>query len=149
MPGPIPKDPALRQRRNKSSSRALLPPESSPIVRRPRLPENPTGAEWNPLTVSWWKDVWTSPQHHEFLRSDLGALFRLAILVDMFWKTGKLALAKEIRLLEREFGLTPLSRRRLEWTVMQTDEVRETQEQRRIHRAEVIDGGDPREVLNG
>jgi hypothetical protein len=146
MPGPVPKNPIVRQRRNRSSTRALLPAERSPIRYTPRLPKNPLGA-WDPFTKEWWKNVWTSPIHHEFLRADLGALFRLAILVDLFWKTGKLEAAKEIRLLEREFGLTPLSRRRLEWSVAQSEEAIDRHEQKRVKRAFVINGDDPREVL--
>jgi hypothetical protein len=99
------------------------------------------------LSRRWWKDVWSSPLHHEYLRADLGALFRLVFLVDDFWKTGKLDVAKEIRLLEREFGLTPLARRRLEWTVAQAEEAKDRHEQKRSKRATIIDA-DPREVLD-
>lgn len=145
MPGPMPKDPTMRQRRNRTSTRAVLEPESNPIKRRPPLPDNPMG-EWNDLTVRWWKDVWSSPLSGEFLRADLGSLFRLAILVDKFWKTGKLALAKEIRLQEREFGLTPMSRRRLQWQVTSSEEASDRLERRRAHGAQVVQG-DPREAL--
>lgn len=148
MPGPLPKNPAIRQRRNKKSTRSSLPAEKNPISRMPSLPENPTG-DWNVLTIKWWRDIWSSPLHNEFLRADLGALFRLAILVDMFWKTGKLSVASEIRLLEREFGLTPLSRRRLEWTVASTEESKDLHELNRARRAMVIDPvDDPRESLS-
>lgn len=153
MPGPLPKDPAIRQRRNKSSSRALLPPESAPIKRAPRLPKLPdekgVPREWHDMARRWWKDVWSSPQRHEFLRADLGSLFRLVYLVDQFWKTGALDIAKEIRLLEREFGLTPLSRRRLEWTVAQAEEAVDRHVQKQIKRAVVLDAEaiDPRGVL--
>ena len=147
MPGPLPKNPSVRQRRNVKSTAAVLPAEKNPITRAPSLPENPTG-DWNDLTVKWWRDVWSSPLRDEFLRADLGALFRLAILVDMFWKTGKLPVAQEIRLLEREFGLTPLSRRRLEWTVVTAEEQKDRREINRAKRARVmVDDGDPREVL--
>ena len=94
----------------------------------------------------WWSDVWSSPMHFEYLRGDLPALFRLVLLVDTFWRTGKLEFAKEIRLLEREFGLTPLSRRRLEWSVAQAEEAMDRHEHKRSRRAVIIDG-DPREVL--
>lgn len=94
----------------------------------------------------WWKDVWSSPMHYEFVRGDLPALFRLVLMVDRFWKTQSLTVAKEIRMLEREFGLTPLSRRRLEWNMAQAEEAKDRHEQKRIRRAVVIDG-DPREVL--
>ena len=86
--------------------------------------------------------------HFEYLRGDLPALYRLVILVDAFWKTGKLDTAKEVRLLEREFGITPLSRRRLEWSVAQAEEARDRHEQKRSRRALIIDGDDPREVLS-
>ena len=150
MPGPMPKDPALRQRRNKSSSRALLPAEKMPMRGAPRLPARPDGQEpWHKLTRRWWRDVWSSPQHGEFLRADLGSLFRLVMLVDAFWNSGQLDLAREIRLHEREFGLTPLSRRRLEWTVAQAEEASDRREQKRIGQAQVIDViADPRGVLD-
>jgi len=110
----------------------------------PKLPEG----EWHTLTLRWWRDVWSSPLRHEFLRADLGALFRLAVLVNAFWLSAKLEIAKEIRLLEREFGLTPLSRRRLEWTITQTEEAVDRHERKRAKSAMIIDH-DPREVLDG
>lgn len=118
-------------------------------MRRPRLPAHPdqkTG--WHTMAKRWWKDVWSSPQAHEYLRADLGSLFRLVFLVDQFWKRGSLSLATEIRQLEREFGLTPLSRRRLEWTVAQTEEAKDQHEIKRARRArQLIDHDDPRGVL--
>lgn len=146
MPGPPPKRPELRQRRNKSASRALLPAESMPIEKAPRLPNHPAGDGWHNMARRWWSDVWSSPMHYEFLRGDLPALFRLVLLVDQFWRSGELELAREIRLLEREFGLTPLSRRRLEWSVAQAEEAKDRHQERRVRRAVVIED-DPREVL--
>lgn len=148
MPGPLPKDPALRQRRNKSTTRALLAPEARRL-RAPKLPALPEGAgeEWHPMARAFWATVWSSPVHHEFLRADEPALFRLVLLVHAFWSTGKLEIAKEIRLLEREFGLTPLSRRRLEWAVVQSEEAKDRHERKRINRAEIITI-DPRGVLS-
>jgi len=84
--------------------------------------------------------------HFEYLQGDLPAIFRLVMLVDAFWRTGSLEFAKEIRQLEREFGLTPLSRRRLEWSVAQTEEAKDRHEQKRSRRAIILEG-DPREVL--
>lgn len=145
MRGPLPKEPELRQRRNKESTRALLPPEDAPIVGVPRLPTNPLG-KWNRLTRAWWRDVWASPQSSEFLRSDLGALFRLAMLVDMFWSTGKLSVAAEIRMLEQQFGLTPMARRRLQWTVTQAEDAADNRERKRARLGRVIEN-DPRGIL--
>jgi hypothetical protein len=74
-------------------------------------------------------------------------------LVDQFWKDGDLATAREIRLLEREFGLTPLSRRRLEWSVVRVEDAierleddRGQRDRKRSKRARVI--ADPRTMLD-
>lgn len=147
MPGPLPKDPAVRQRRNKATSRAILPAEETPIEAQPRLPKCPSEGGWHSMAKQWWLDVWSSPMSSEFLRGDIPALFRLVSLVDSYWKTGDLQIAKEIRLLEREFGLTPLSRRRLEWQVVQTEEIEDRRAQRRARRAVEGQASDPREVL--
>jgi hypothetical protein len=162
MPGPMPKDPGVRQRRNKASTRALLRTDEAPRMRAPSLPaitkkrkrkvggvtvEVEEVQEWHPMARRFWELVWSSPMTAEFVRADEPALFRLVFLVDLFWKRGSLAVATEIRMLEREFGLTPLSRRRLEWTVVQAEEAKDRHEERRIKRAEVIDV-DPRGVLD-
>lgn len=146
MPGPAPKPLELRQRRNKSATRAALRPEEAPIEKAPRLPASSDGEPWHPLARRWWKEVWASPQRYEYMRADLGALFRLIDLVDIYWKTRKLAVAKEIRLLEREFGLTPLSRRRLEWQAAASEEAKDKHERRRARQATPI-SGDPRGAL--
>jgi len=145
MSGPLPKDPAIRQRTNKSSSRALLPAETNPIKDLPRLPGN--GKGFHEMARRWWADVWSSPQCHEYLRADLPSLYRLVKLVDIFWKDGDMSVATEIRLLEREFGLTPLARRRLEWQVAQTEEALDKREINRARRARVVSQDDPRGVL--
>ncbi len=83
-----------------------------------------------------------------YVAADLPALFRLLFLVNRYWGGGSLEVAKEIRMLEREFGLTPLSRRRLEWTIAQSEEAIDRHEMKRSRRAVIIDGDDPREVLS-
>jgi len=148
VPGPPPKNPATRQRRNKSASKALLPPEESPIDEIPKLSDFGDSVDWHPLTLRWWLDIWESPLSSEFLRADLGSLIRLAILVNSFWLKLDLETAREIRLLEREFGLTPLARRRLEWTVAQTEGAKDTLEERRARKARIISSKDPREALD-
>lgn len=107
--------------------------------------------EWHPMARRFWELVWSSPQHYEFIRADEPALFRLVYLVHLFWTKSSLALAAEIRMLEREFGLTPLSRRRLEWTVVQAEEAIDRREANRARRAVPIDAiaADPRGVLDG
>lgn len=148
MPGPAPKSLGLRQRRNKSATQSLLPAEIEPRGKKPRLPTCPNEGGWHNMARRWWNDVWSSPMRYEFLRGDEPALFRLVALVDRFWKFGGLDVAREIRLLEREFGLTPLSRRRLEWNVAHAEDAKDKYELRRSRRAKIIDGSaDPRQVL--
>ncbi len=127
----MPKRPELRQRRNKAVTRAVLPAGGG-ALEKPRLPACPNEGPWHAMAKRWWAEVWDSPMAFEFLGGDVPALFRLAALVDRFWKTGALAVASEIRLLEREFGLTPLSRRRLEWQVAAAEDAKDKHERRRV-----------------
>jgi hypothetical protein len=91
-------------------------------VHAPKLPAERT---WHALTLRWWADVWASPMASEYLAADVHGLFRLAVLVDDYWcagsPSGRKELAGEIRLQGQAFGLTPLDRRRLEWTVGQVE----------------------------
>lgn len=125
----------------------MLPAEVEPREGAPRLPAHPTGDGWHNMARRWWKDVWSSPMQSEFLRGDEPAIYRLVVLVDAFWKTGELAIAREIRLLEREFGLTPLSRRRLEWNVARAEDASDRLDRERSKRGMVVEGDDPRKVL--
>ena len=150
MPGPAPKPQNIRQRRNKPRSSALLPAEAKPIDGTPDMPQHPLNEPWHKLSKFWWVEVWGSPMSGEFLHGDIPALVRLVTIVDAFFKTGDLSYATEARLLEREFGLTPLARRRLEWTVVQTEEAKDKRQVSMAGRAKIIDaadGEDPREAL--
>jgi hypothetical protein len=127
MSGPLPKDPALRQRRNKSATAAklTLAPSGVEVPELPeRLDEDGAPIEWHERTLAWWDDVWTSPMAPEFLKADWHGLFMLAELEDAFHDAGirgKIELAKEIRLQRAMFGLTPMDRRRLQWEVERTE----------------------------
>lgn len=151
MPGPMPKPAALRQRRNKTSTAATLVATSAPRSRAPRLPERKDGEgaplPWQAMTRAWWRAVWRSPMASEFLDADVHALFRLAVLVDQFWTEPSRELAAEIRLQQQCFGLTPIDRRRLQWTVDRGEAASVRTEQRRIRRVQADSSKDPREVL--
>lgn len=84
---------------------------------------------------------------HEFVRADAHALFRLAVLIDLFWSDPSVKLAAEIRLQQQAFGLTPLDRSRLEWSIEQAEQARDRGDQKRSERAIIINGDDPRESL--
>jgi hypothetical protein len=147
MPGPVPKDPALRQRRNKVATKARL---EAPPATRTELPTrysrlkckecyltagkhtvelfdreeiephefDPEVEAWRDLTVAWWNTIWDSPMAEEWVDADVPGLVALAFLVDEFWRTGNREIAAEIRMQQREYGLSPLSRRSLQWEVI-------------------------------
>ena len=143
MSGPPPKNPKIRQRRNRSVTSATLRTNKS-HHRRPHLPKRDDNKAWHKLTRAWWRDVWHSPMAEQFLEVDKHALYRLAMLIDAFWSQPSRQLAAEIRLEQQAFGLTPLDRRRLQWTVEQEDERRRTRTRQAPRERE---SDDPRKIL--
>lgn len=140
---PLPKDPALRQRRNKVSTAATLHAQDK---RRPApsLPKRSEGQDWHALTRSWWKSVWHSPMASEYLEADVkGRLYRLAALVDRFWWKPSIALDAQICRNEAALGLSPIDRRRLQWTV----EKAEQESRKRVQPARREPGDDPRSIF--
>ena len=113
MPGPTPKNPATRRRRNQPATAAKLAAVPSGV----KTPALPKGRKWHQQTRRWWKDIWASPMAPEFLQADVHGLFLLAVLVDDFWLEPSKELAAEIRLQRQCFGLTPIDRRRLQWEI--------------------------------
>lgn len=160
MPSPIPKPAHLRQRRNKPVNEAtLLSPEASADNEVPSLPDREPDAdgkvqEWHPKVVEWWSSIWRSPMASEFLDADMkGGLYLLADLHQARWEArddGKTltALAAEIRLQEVRFGLSPIDRSRLRWTIEQGETAAERTEARREGKApKAPKAKDPRAVL--
>lgn len=123
MPGPMPKDPALRQRRNKVSTRATLAVEDSPRRRAPALPKRADGKEWDHRTRAYWRAIWHSPMAAEYLEADVHGLFMLAEMVEAFYQAPSAALLDSISRQRQCFGLTPLDRRRLQWEVERVEAV--------------------------
>ncbi|HOU22676.1 MAG TPA: hypothetical protein PLN42_00325 [Anaerolineae bacterium] len=80
----------------------------------------------------------------QFLDADKHALYRLAVLVDLFWREPSKELAGEIRLEQQAFGLTPIDRRRLQWSVEQEEVKRRT---RQAAPEAETHAEDPRKVL--
>lgn len=114
MPGPPPKDPTIRQRRNRASTASTLDPGAIP-KRAPALPTRKKPG-WHVLVRAWWKDLWRSPMAAKFLQVELHGLYILADLRDRYWR-GEVELASEIRLQEARFGLDQLARWRLQWEI--------------------------------
>jgi hypothetical protein len=118
MPGPPPKDPAIRRRRNKTTTRATL--SRAPRARKRPLPARaPHGKAWHAQTRRTWTDWWASPQASEWAEVHVSRLLIMIAVVEDFWRATtakeRKAAAAEIRLQQVEFGLTPLSERKLQW----------------------------------
>lgn len=109
----IPKPPEMRQRRNKTSTRATLYVLDPPKKPDWKLPEG----DWHPLTLTWWEGVLGSPMVSEYLQADYHGLILVAHLIEQYWTDPKVATAAEIRMQEQRFGLSPMDRRRLQWEV--------------------------------
>lgn len=155
MPGPMPKNPTTRARGNRTSTNAVLRP-----VENAKIPPIPTGRKWHPSTRRWWKTIWSSPMSSEYDESDKEALVRLAMLQDEFYKNADdpdgtvnrmLNLSAEIRQQEMRFGLSPMDRRRLQWTIEQGESAEQKTEARRkkqqAEKPELSVVEDPREML--
>jgi hypothetical protein len=149
--GRTPKPPELRQRRNRSTTHAMLPtPAAAAKNPVPPLPPREKQTEkWHPKVVQWWESVWRSPMATEFLDSDIkGGLFVLAELYQQLWAGNGDEVAKvaaEIRQQEVRFGLSPIDRRRLQWEIEKGEQADERTARRRGLRE--AQGKDPRDVL--
>lgn len=139
---PLPKNPKTRQRRNRTTTAAQFVDDGE--ARPKRKPDLPRTVEWHSLTRRWWDDLWASPMRTEYLRVDVHGLYRLAMLIDRFWR-GEYDQAGEIRLQGQLFGLTPIDRRRLQWEIVRAEEATDRQARTRPPSAPVAD---PRNVLS-
>ena len=78
---------------------------------------------------------------HEWLEADVEGLYRLAVVIDRFWRKPSLHLLMVIGQQEQKYGLSPLDRRRLEWVIERAGE-----EKKRGPRPAKV-GEDPRKYL--
>ena len=150
VPGPAPKDPSVRARRNRSSTRAVLTADHE--IEAPPLPDE---VVWHPMTRRWWADIWSSPMAPEYAATDVHGLFRVAMLMNDFWlaETPKERAEIQVRLekADADFGTNPLARRRLEWQIAETEDRQAKSRRRRAEesrqqaqQAPVDSSGDPR-----
>lgn len=135
MPGPLPKTASTRARRNRTSTRAFLK-----AVENPMIPVLPPYAEWHQAVRDWWERAWSSPMAPEWTTADQDVMFMAAKLLQQFWddatKPGpRVEAASEIRQLLMQCGLTPMSRRSLQWEIEKVDEAQERGNQRRAAKA--------------
>ena len=116
MPGPKPKDPAVRARRNKASTHDVLDPNAR--VKAPSLTKDILGVEMiRPQVHRWWRVVWRSPMAPRWLEADVEVLYLIATLRNKFVGDPTPTLASEIRQQEARLGLDVMSRRRADWRI--------------------------------
>jgi hypothetical protein len=149
--GRKPKSPETRQRRNKSTSAATLPPEkpegeaAQPKV--PPLPEKNGG--WTKQAMVAWYRIWKAPMAARYLKADFFRIEILTDMVDRYWR-GETALASQIRLEGDSFATSPLARRRLEWEIRdQAEELEKVAAAGGARQVTKRGGPDPRKVLRG
>ncbi|GAA1909316.1 hypothetical protein GCM10009737_08190 [Nocardioides lentus] len=163
-----PADQRLTKRGTKAALVEALVAAHSPV---PALPDHPPRydddgneleAVWHAQTRAWWNDVWTSPMAAEWDEaSDRHNMFVIALLYDDIWRApsarARQSALAEFRLQRAELGLSPYSRRRLEWTIETAAEATDRGARRRQggaagqpspERREQPKGPDPRAVLS-
>lgn len=110
------KAPGTRQRRNRTTTARVVEAARGD---RPVIPEG-----YHDLTKSWWQIIWDSPISAEWVDADVPGLVALAQLVEDFWRAEAGDRAKrhaEVRMAGREYGLSPFSRRQLQWEVKRVE----------------------------
>lgn len=87
------------------------------------MPELP-GEEWLESTIAWWSTIWTSPMATAWVEADVDSIIRLARMRDDFHR-GELPVSAfgAMQALEDRFGLSPKSRRALQWEIAKGDVV--------------------------
>lgn len=121
MPGPVPKHPSARRRRNQHAGAAKLQPVTGSVTIPPLPKKRRDGEAWHPHTRKRWKAIYSSPMASEYDESDFYGLLDLAHLWDRAHKaeteTTSVKLAQEIRMQEQRWGVDPSARRRLHWEI--------------------------------
>ena len=122
MPGPDPKNPAVRARRNRvSTNRTLRGVGSS------KVPALPSDVVWRKPVVEWWGRAFSSPMSDEWTVADVDSMYMAAALLQSFWDPEcgvdlRVRITGQVVRILGECGLTPMARRRLQWQVEQGEE---------------------------
>jgi hypothetical protein len=118
MPGPVPKDPALRRRRNKPASGEWQPTKTIGWQHGP-VPEPPDGllkaslAAWNTWFGAWFASHWTP--------ADLPGIRAVVLLYDACERGDKTARAERRQGMDG-YGITPYGQQRLHWAPPKAEE---------------------------
>lgn len=120
MPG-VPKDPGQRRRRASGQAQWKQLPETGSGRKAPPLPRRTGG--WLVATKNWWASIWASPMSAMWLDADVPELHRMAAMVDSVTRRPEqVALQAQITALADRFGLSPKSRRMLQWEITRANE---------------------------
>lgn len=124
--------PLIPVKQTKAAYAELLIKDDDPV---PPLPEHPGGVRWHPMTVEWWRDAWLSPMQKEWHRTtDRHNVFLAAMHFDDHL-TARTAQERQkafsvLKVAVQPLGLTPYSRRQLEWTTANAEEATRRNRQR-------------------
>lgn len=143
---PTPKPSGLRRGHRNHSARAVLHPVENPVV-----PDLPDYCDWHPAVREFWRDAWESPMPQEWTYSDRHNVLLAARAMQTAWSedaspTARSTAMAEARLLFRECGLTPMSRRSLQIEIARAEDATERREEKRSTR-KPASVPDPREVM--
>lgn len=130
MPGPAPKDPSSRRRRNAAVGKTLLPADG----REGATPVWPLSS----IEPAVWSDLWSTPQASAWERHGwTRVVARYALLLGLAEDVESMsaALLGEVRQLEDRLGLNPKAMRSLLWEVTD-DEVAEKRDESKPSRGE-------------
>jgi hypothetical protein len=148
MPGPQPKPDKIRRAKKSTSAELVADPnrEFPPLPAFPPVPQKKdreTGdllpqEPWHPMAREFWNDVWTGPTGSQYTSVDAHGLLSVATLIHRMYSTDDLDVFQkcvaEIRLQSRRFGLDPMARASLNWTVADSKGAVEKQEEREAKR---------------
>lgn len=102
--------------------------------------------KYHPHTIKEWNDLWENPQAKQYVlaldKHGLARRFNIVDRINWHGADAELEDVRELRMLDKEFGLTPWSRRGLQW-----EQAPEIVPDDAAGVDEEFDEVDPREVL--
>lgn len=126
MPGPAPKDPAARRRRNAAVGKTVLPSGG-------RVGDAPAWPMSRP-EPGLWVSLWATPQAAAWERMGwTRVVARYAVLIEAVEASEDVppaALLGEVRQMEDRLGLNPKAMRSLLWEVADVDAVSEKRDEK-------------------
>lgn len=116
--------PLVPAKQTKAAFVELLVKDDDPV---PPLPEHPANARWHEQTQDWWRNAWLSPMRREWhAETDyFNVLVAAMHFDDMMRAMTAVDRQKAFNALKaavQPLGLTPYSRRQLEWTTANAEE---------------------------